>query len=127
MSGSRARAARRQPPRAVAQPRLETGIAPGVCTGDQLAECRRLTHDAVIALAGARRRSGVTWTWWSGPPAVAKLDELAAAQEEHAGRHARDEASIAKMRALLLELGDDGHLVVAAVDVAVPRAFAGPG
>lgn len=127
MSGSRARLARRQPPRAVAQPVLETAIAPGVCTGDRLDECRRLTHDAVIGLAGGRRRSGVSWTWWAGPAAVAKLDELAAAQEVHAGRHARDEASIATMRALLVELGDDGHLVVAAVDVAVPRAFTGPG
>lgn len=30
-----------------------------------LEEARQLTHDALIAEMGARRRGGVSWRWWS--------------------------------------------------------------
>lgn len=127
MSGSRARAARRVAgPKAERADVLEILIAPAVClnTDEAIAETRKVTHDGVIAGAGAARRSGVTWYVWRGELAVAKWDAYVATSRS-TGDPLVDQQQ-ALYRDYLLEHGDDGVLVLAAVDVAKPRAFVGP-
>lgn len=114
MSGKRART-----DRALAAGRSEPMqmVAPGVClnTPAAIADLRRRTHDGVIAEAGPRRRSGVTWYEFAMPQALEVLEEVTA-----------DDPAVEVYRTYLRTNGERALLIVAAVDVDGPRVFTGP-
>lgn len=125
MSGSRARAARRAPKARAVEDRL-LACQPAVCYVDDvegLAEMQRVTHDEVIARTGTRRRSGVRWLTWTGAAALAQWDRYVA---DSVATEPEARANQAVYRDYLLAAGGRGCLVMAVVDVAVPRAFHGP-
>lgn len=72
---------------------------------------RQLTHDACIAHAGMRRRSGIQWLEWDAPAGVATAKKMAAAGCGPADREAW--LGIAAF----LEASPAGALIVALCEV----------
>lgn len=125
MSGTRARTQRKARRLAIATEEIQWGLSPCVCQNDQASIdwARQKTHDGVIEAAGASRRSGVTWHVWTGARALAAWDEYARDTRLEETSAAWD---MAAYRNYLVEHGDKAALVIAKVDVAVPRALVGP-
>lgn len=123
MSGKRARVTRRLPPKAVRAEVLQVALMPAVCRSDDasLAWARQVTHDGIISETGRSRRTGVRWHTWTGAAALEQWDHYCATSTQ-----ARSTDDQAVYRRYLLDAGDAAALVIATVEVAVPRAFAGP-
>lgn len=93
------------------------GVMVGWCkTEAELDEARRLLHDGVIDMMGARRRGAVTWRWETGDDADQLLAKLVQ------GTATGDQAILSHYRRVRAHLREYGGIVVVAMAPGVPPA-----
>lgn len=98
--------------------RIETAFIPGLTVNHPaaIAGMRQTTHDGLIEMLGARRRSGIRWRQVDGRPECERILRLMYADD--ADHWAAVEANFLPF---LAEHGDTAVMVVAECAAAVPR------